>query len=260
MGNGRNTLNGPYEGYPGIGAVHAAIPNHSLRNFLLTFADIADNVIGDGQEDYDPRHYYRVYDAQRMGLTVLEMDPSMAQAQKIRQVLQRKDVGLLEQDIKDQATRLIKPVSPQITIVRADSCGKYFNPGKTLRKFRRGVALFPDTSLDLDTHEMLADELGIGIEAIRRQFKQFMHQTDLTAHMTFVEFKDAVNKEQVGEIIKNTNDKIDELRERYKADIAEAALKLKENPGEPNEEIVNPLVFKLDPKLIIRTRNDRRRP
>lgn len=231
----RDGLEQRFEGYPAYGAVHDVIPNGRLRGFLTRFAALADDMFGqtliedgsDGEFDpaildgldadarqeaidrylaneYDPRQYYRIFDIETLGVSVVEMDPAQREARKLRAVWEGQDFGAVEQEARDEMGKKLPNMTPALVFNRVDGVGRRL-PDVPKTDTRQKLALFPDSSRCLETISLIDDEADITIRAIRRRLKQFIYPWDVTPHMTFTVFRQKSEVKQIEDIIEATN-------------------------------------------------------
>lgn len=242
----RDSLPKPFEGYPAYGAVHDVIPSTALRNFMSDFASFADGIFeleyvtkevdptpqitaeeefepivicapeGHDSEEieteeplYDPRKYYRVFNVETMGVSVIEMDPSSKTAKTIRTLWERQDFGIVEQEAKNHIHKHIPRSQLTLAFDRVQGVGGRL-PNVPHTDLRQKLALWPDTSSYPETTEIIAEEAGIVISGIARRLKQFIYPWDITPHLTFAVFKKSATAEQVSKIISKTNELMQE--------------------------------------------------
>ncbi len=229
----------PFEGYPAHGAVHEVIPNERLRSFALAFANIADSVfkrvewldlnmvtaevpLTDEEpfkfdpedqefidEVYDPRKYYKMFNIDDLGVSVLEMDPSERAARNLRTLFERQDFGAVEKEARNEIDRLDPNLSPQLIFDRVNGVGHRV-PNVPRTEIRQKLALMPDGSKGLETVEMIGREADIIVSHIRRRLKQFVYPWDITPHLTFVAFKKKAQVINIERIIKETNEHLED--------------------------------------------------
>lgn len=222
----------PFEGYPAYGAVHDVLPNDQLRNFLYRFSVIADKVfqgtsssddlvidnrlpieveddLSRGKEPigeiaYDPRPYYRIFDVESLGVSVVEMDPSAKHARAVRTVWEKQDFGAVEQEARNEMGRRLPNARPHLFFNRVQGAGRRL-PGVPKTEVRQKLALLPDPAKFSETISLVNGEADIIIAAIKRRLKQFMYPWDIFPHMTFSVFRSAAGPEKIDKIINNTN-------------------------------------------------------
>ncbi len=118
----RGSLDQPFEGFPAYGAVHEVIPSREFRDAIHHFAEIADDIFeipfrhyqDPGSDvytvrNYDPRSFYQLFDLSKLGVSVVEMDPSKKQAEIARKVWESKDFGAVEQQARNAMKKRTKP-------------------------------------------------------------------------------------------------------------------------------------------------------
>lgn len=235
MSRSRNAVPKPFEGYPAYGAAHGVVPSDQLRGFLYDSSRIADYVFMHGmagvsvdpvefsnhgqkseltvpsdvrgraeENGYDPRTFYRVFDPETLGVTVVEMDASEKAARTVRKVWERHDFGAVEQEVKTEVGRSTSNLAPRLFFNHADTVGKRL-PGSEIRNIRQKVALFPEAFHSQDTLELLEHESDVVFRAINRRLKQFMKPWDTTPHVTYQLFRDAAKAREVEVIMETTN-------------------------------------------------------
>ena len=262
MSNGsrypRNSVVSPFEGYPAYGAVHEVMPDHRFREFMSVFARISDQVFDfvppveviDPQPDfqaeagmeafsllpeidevvvpYDSRKFYKIFDPDKMGATVLEMDPAQKAAKRIRKVFESQDFGAVEKNAKNEIDRIMPMSYPELVFNRVESVGNLL-PGVSQDIVRQKLALFSDTTKCLQTHKSMQSEQTIIVKHLKKHFKQFMTPWTLVPHLTFAVFRKQASAEQVTDIIGKTNEYVQ----------------------------ANPLYVSLERSLTFRSRSDR---
>lgn len=230
----RNGLTQPFEGYPAFGAVHDVVPTEDLRSFLFDFSRIADLAIKQtlcdekpaeitpddfdesdyfarafadlphqDWEDYDSRHFYKIFDPDTLGISVVEMDGSSRAAKTVRAVWERHDFGAVEQEAKDAVNRQTGLFIPKVQFDNAMGVGRRL-PGVDRAEIRQKLALLPDTSYHPETTELLELEADKINAAIRRRLRQFIEPWDTIPHLTFSVFRQSVSSELIGVVERST--------------------------------------------------------
>lgn len=237
----RDSLIKPFEGYPAFGAVHEIQPNDQFRSFLYAFGKISDKVFmrsiwkenselpeieglfdeddtpmiiySDEQEIvdsvYDPRNYYKIFDIESMGVSVVEMDPSAKSARAVGALWERQDFGVVEQEARNEIDRKMPNENPRLKFNRIEGVGKRF-PGVDKSEIRKKVALMPDTASNEETFEIIEEEADVVISLLRRRLKQFVYPWDITPHLTFAIFKSYAKPEDVHEIMSKSNEYLEQ--------------------------------------------------
>jgi hypothetical protein len=155
-------------------------------------------------EIYDPRKYYKMFNIDELGVSVVEMDPSERAARNLRTLFERQDFGALEQEARNEIDRKAPNLSPQLTFNRVEGVGhKVPNVPKT--EIRQKLALMPDTSENLETIETLSLEAEIIVAHIRKRLKQFVYPWDVTPHLTFAAFRKRAQVSHIKRVMKLTN-------------------------------------------------------
>lgn len=231
MSHPRDGLRQPFEGYPAYGAVHDVRPNEQLRSFMFDFARNADgifvqdtsyrivdtnnddlspeertatiNIIDvDGNPasayapDYDPRKYYRVFDPETLGVSVVEMEGSKRAAQAARAVWQKNDLGAVEKEAKNVIGRQLPNLTPRLLFTHVTGVGGRL-PNAPQADVKKKLALMPDSTKFPETFDLIDKEAAIIIEAIRRRLKQFEYPWDLIPHLTYAVFRGEARSEQI---------------------------------------------------------------
>lgn len=232
----RDSLAKPFEGYPAYGAVHDVLPNEQLRGFLFDFSRIADKVIGQAfaseevdpipdyvasenfeaepisvvpaesdKKPYDSRDFYRIFDVESLGVSVVEMDPSAKAARTIRTIWEGQDFGAVEQEARNEIGRSLPNIVPHLFFNRVEGVGRRL-PGVSRSDVRQKLALMPDTTRFAETLNTIDVEADKIISAILKRLKQFMYPWDTTAHMTYSVFRSSTEPGQIIDIQNKTNE------------------------------------------------------
>lgn len=227
----------PFEGYPAYGAVHDVMPNQQLRSFMYDYTRICDYVFMhkaagvevdpvifpeeddskvssplevpkhiklEVEETYDARNYYRVFDTETLGASVVEMDPSKRHAKLIRSIWERNDFGAVEQEARTEIGRSLPGTVPKLFFDRVSGVGGRL-PGVHKTEVRKKLALMPDTSKFPETLTLISEEADIIINAIRRRLKQFVYPWDINPHLTYSVFRTRADEKEITTIQKSTN-------------------------------------------------------
>ncbi len=224
----RDSLIKPFEGYPAYGAVHDVVPNDQLRGFLDKFATIANKVFeGEVGEDllaidnrleeevpedelaivstYDHRRYYRIFNPETLGVSVVEMDPAAKQARTFRAIWEKQDFGAVEQEARNEIGRSLAGVKPQLMFNRVQGAGRRL-PGVAKTEVRQKLALLPDPAQFHETIRLINGEADIIVKAIKSRMKQFAYPWDDFPHLTFSVFRSDATPDQIDQIVKETNE------------------------------------------------------
>lgn len=215
----------PFEGYPAYGAVHDVLPNQELRRFMFDFSRVADAVFDttppieviseieaptdklvvlEPTTNYDPRKFYKIFDAETLGVSVVEMDPAAKAARQFRTVWEKQDFGAVENEAKNKLAAMPNE-APRLMFNRVEGVGRRL-PGVGKRDIRQKIALMPDTAKFVETLEIIEDEADIINTAIRRRLKQFIYPWDIVPHLTFAVFRTAAEPGQVVDVKQKANE------------------------------------------------------
>lgn len=240
MGSSRGPRSGipePYEGYPAIGINHEVVPNQQLREFMFDFSRYADDVFtgqadqplvvvnelpeeslatpaqleydserpGIPPSDYDPRKYYRIFDPEKLGVRIIDMDTSKRAAHAMRSLWQKNDLGAVEKDARNEVDRRLPNTAPRLFFNRVESVGRRL-PNAPKSDVRQKIALMPDTSRFPETIDLLDSEAEIVSKEIRRRLKQFVYSWDTVPSVTFAVFRQPVETSQITKITERVND------------------------------------------------------
>lgn len=217
----------PFEGYPAYGAVHETIPNEQLRGWLFDFSRISDRVFGAAfetqeveipgfltdpdfvaepiacaeavQGTYDPRRFYKIFDVEKMGVSVLEMDPTARAARAVRSLWEGQDFGAVENEARNEMGRALPITRPRLFFNRVEGVGRHI-PGVSKADVRQKLALMPDTNRFVETLELIEDEADIVIAAIKSRLNQFVYPWDTNPHLAFAAFKPSAQPDQIVKI------------------------------------------------------------
>lgn len=224
----RDGLRERMAGYPAVGAVHPVVQNRDLLN--LFYAEGSQNSIvevlddffdppnyfdtrsleekdNDGVQRYNSAHFYRLFDPQTLGVSVMEMDITAQAAKRQRSVWEGKDMGRVKQEVLDLAAR--RSPNNQLVIklgnvmpVGGKLPGKYKDDPP-----RQKLAFFPDIydEQTYQTLELLYAEHDIIRAAIENRLRANRHTkvvADLIAysyipHITFLSYKRDVGPKKV---------------------------------------------------------------
>ncbi len=223
----------PFEGFPSHGAVHDVIPNQQLRGLLFDFSRISDKVFqrafeteevelrgfqpADGFEaepitcvapaagEYDSRRFYRIFDVEKLGVSVVEMAPSARAARAVRAIWEGQDFGAVEKEARNEMGRTLPFVRPHLFFNRVEGVGRRM-PGVPKADVRQKLALMPDTNRFVETLELVEGEADIIIEAIMRRLRQFTYPWDTIPSLAFAAFRPAAEPEQIIEVKEKTNE------------------------------------------------------
>ncbi len=228
----RGNPEGPFEGYPAFGAVHELIPDDGIRNFLFDFSRISDLIlkqslggvevepittedfgnphffeeaaqrlprVSDALEAYNPKQYYKIFDVDTLGVSVLEMDPSAKQARVVGAIWEGKDFGAVEQEARNEVDRLAPGLVPRLEFSGVEGVGRRL-PNVDQTQVRQKLALMPDTAKHQDTLELLDHEEEKVASAINRRLKQFIAPWDRVTHLTFAVFKQKTKSYEIDAI------------------------------------------------------------
>lgn len=241
----RSSVEAPFQGYPAYGALHEILPDTRLREFLAKFSEISNAVIKPPEElppselidptpDFEPeddfgvvslgpeseakvfdppfdqRHYYRIFDPEKMGVTVVEMLPSQRAASAMRKVFEGQDFGAVEQEARDTIDQGNPVLYPQLKFTSVIGVGKMLHTNGGVTPVRQKLALLADVTTHLETHDMLDKENAAICDALRRRLKQFVLPNDFIKHLTFAALKRPITNEMLAEIITQTNSHLTE--------------------------------------------------
>jgi len=213
------------EGYPAYGAVHPVVPNEQLRGLLYDTSRACDYVfrhhlageevdpiewgtgefpaLSDGatavEEEYDPRKYYRVFDIETLGVTVVEMDPSAKQARRARAVWEGQDFGAVEQEAKNDIGRKLPYTRPKLFFDRLVPAGNRL-PNVPKTEVRQKLAVAPNPGRNPETLGLLNGEFDIVVTALRRRLKQYVYPWDFIPHMSFLAFRREARPESIATV------------------------------------------------------------
>ena len=239
----RSETSRPFEGYPAYGAVHDVLPNQQLREFLFNFSRFSDRVFdttrptesvalklpsdeeaevefdpifvpetaGFGMPEidslvmphYDSRGFYKVFDPESLGVSVVEMDPAAKAARRFKTIWEGHDFGAVEKEAQNQIGQL-PDTAPWLMFTRVDGVGRRL-PGVPNSSVRQKLALMPDTDQFLETLNFIEDEADVIIDAIRRRLKQFIYNWDTLPHLTFSVFHRGARPDQISQVKERTN-------------------------------------------------------
>ncbi len=231
----RNGVTSPFEGFPAIGAVHDVIPTDSLRNFQFDFSRISDlmlkqciefgnptpmtkddfcnpNCFQDAHQnledygdwpDFDPRHYYKIFDVETLGVSVVEMDASARAARAVGAIWEKQDFGAVQQEAINEVAKQTGIFKPKLKLNNVMGVGRKF-PGVDKKEVRQKLALLPDTTYHPETTDLLESEAEIINSAIRRRLKHFLSPWDVVPHVTFAIFRQKTSSEAIKAIEEST--------------------------------------------------------
>ncbi len=233
----------PFEGFPAYGVVHDVMPNDRLRGFLYDFSRISDYVfmrslggvvpepiedfmVDDPfaidpdlksriEEGYDSRRYYRIFDTETLGVSVVEMDPSERAAKLARTVFESQDFGAVKQEACDEIGRTMPNIHPHLFFDRVDGVGGRL-PAVVQTDVRRKLALMPNSLRYPETLDLITNEAAIFIDALKRRIKQFTYPWDVVPHLTYAVFRHAATPEQVAVVAESTNNYLSAIDENGK--------------------------------------------
>lgn len=158
-------------------------------------------------EIYDPRHFYKVFDIDTMGISVVEMAHSSKAAKAVRTLWENHDFGAVEQEARDEVGRTCPDMTPKFAFNRVEGVGRRM-PGIHTEFVRQKLALWPDTTKFLATFELIEKESEIITAAIQRRMKQFLYQWDNTPHLTFAVFRSSITAQDIALITAAANENI----------------------------------------------------
>lgn len=221
----------PFGGYPEMGAVHAVIATPELRTAIQEFATIADNVFGRPYLDrmlstraaahdyfdprnneaaetavvslgYNPARYYRLFDAQRLELSVFDSDVPSQAAIRARRVWERNDVGQVRKEIHDQAGKRLSTEPLRIVCDRVVPTGGII-PRSPREKVRSKLALSLDPSTYDEDVEVLLGEHEVIERVVMRRIKHRQQTDPATSFVPVVPiigYKPHAAPEQIAEV------------------------------------------------------------
>jgi len=159
------------------------------------------------EETYDPRHYYKVFDVDTMGVSVVEMSHSSKAAKAVRTLWEGQDFGAVEQEARDEVGKTCPDMTPKFAFNRVEGVGRRM-PGLPNEFVRQKLALWPDTTKFPETFELIESEADIITRAIRRRMHQFLYDWDCTPHLTFAVFRANITPQSVALITAAANENI----------------------------------------------------
>ncbi len=224
----RDGLPEPFRGYPSYGALHEIVPNQQVLEFLFDFntrayeafspMDTNVEVITDlplnakveddtraRSDSYDPRDYYRVFDSDTIGLSVLDMDPSASKARKLHALWEKNDFGATEKEAKNEIDRKLPNTPLRVVYDKVMPIGGFLPTAHGGREARQKVALVPAVEQSIELNRLITDEADIVVKAIRRRFEQFTAPWDVVPVTTFAAFKPKASDEKIKGLIEETN-------------------------------------------------------
>ncbi|MCA9342762.1 hypothetical protein KC950_01985 [Candidatus Saccharibacteria bacterium] len=239
--NARSSTRQPFEGYPALGAFHDVVPNPQLDSFLYDFrrisdyvlrryaADMATNSISEKDfqnsdffaeaaedieghpalGDFDIRRYGKIFDADALGVSVVEMGQSARAARKIRAVWENHDFGAVEQEARNELAKFTGVRNPNLRFSGVMGVGRRL-PGIDRKDVRQKLALLPSGASNKDVVGLIETEASIITAAINKRLKQFMGSWDVIPHMTFAFFQQSTSGEAV-EAIEESADNYSKL-------------------------------------------------
>lgn len=154
--------------------------------------------------DYDPRKFYRVFDPDTLGVTVVEMDPSEKAARAVRTVWEKQDFGAVENEVKSELGRRAPNTVPKLFIARADTVGKLL-PGAESQDVRQKVALFPEAHRSQETLDLMENEASVLYTAINSRLRQFMRPWDIVPHITYMLFRNPTKPKEIELVVESIN-------------------------------------------------------
>lgn len=155
-------------------------------------------------DKYDSRAFYRVFDPESLGVSVVEMDPSRRAAQAVRAIWQSHDFGAVENEARNEIGRRLPTITAKLRFNRVEGVGgRLANYPK--EDVRQKIALMPDTTVFTETHDLIEVEAEIITSAIRKRLKQFMYPWDVNPHLTFAVFRKDATPEEITIIQESLN-------------------------------------------------------
>lgn len=228
----------PFEGYPAFGAVHDVVPNDRLEGFRYDFTRIANLMIARSQlmlpleplsqvdfmnpdlfadefkivkkecpdffDNFDPRRFYRVFDPDTLGVSVVEMDHSQKAARAVRTVWKKSDFGAVEQEARNEADKNLG-IEPLKLVLSGVMCVGRKLPNVRDEEVRQKVALMHDSNEHPEVIKRIEDEADVVTQAINRRLKQFMLPWDVFPHITFAVFRQRTSPEVIRAISKSAH-------------------------------------------------------
>jgi hypothetical protein len=159
--------------------------------------------------NYDSRQYYRVFDPESLGVSVVEMDPSRRAAQAVRAIWEKNDFGAVENEARNEIDRILPANVAKLRFNRVEGVGRRLaNYPKD--DVQQKLALMPDTNEFIETYDLIEREAEIIIRAIRSRLKQFVYPWDITPHLTFAVFRTGADPDQIKHIKSVTNKRLAE--------------------------------------------------
>lgn len=159
------------------------------------------------EELYDPRRYYKLFDIDTMGVSVVEMSHSSKAAKAVRSLWESQDFGAVEQEARNEVGRTSPDSTPKFAFNRVEGVGRRM-PGIQPQFVRQKLALWPDTTKFLATFDLIENEADIITSAIQRRMKQFLYQWDSTPHLTFAVFRSEICARDIRLITMAANENI----------------------------------------------------
>lgn len=154
---------------------------------------------------YDSRKFYRIFDPESLGVSVVEMDPSRRAAQTVRSIWEKQDFGAVEKEARNEMGRKLPNTLPRLKFNRVEGVGRRLaNYPKS--EVTEKLALMPDSNYSPETFNLIEDEAEIIINAIRSRLKQFMYPWDITPHLTFAVFRKEADPDQIVAIKETLNE------------------------------------------------------
>lgn len=157
---------------------------------------------------YTPESYYKLFDIEKLGVSVVEMDPSANAARAIRTLWERQDFGQVQKEAKDQLMRHIPRTDLRLVFGGVMGVGRRM-PNIPRADLRQKLALMPDPNAYPENLSLIQDEAEVVIDSIGKRLKQWMYPWDIIPHLTFAVFKRRAQPEQIIEIVQRTNEYVE---------------------------------------------------
>lgn len=153
---------------------------------------------------YDPRKYYRIFDPESLGVSVVEMDPSKRAAQTVKAIWEKQDLGAVENEARNEMGRRLPNTAPRLFFNRVEGVGgRLANAPRS--DVQQKLALMPDTNRFMETFSLIDEEAEIVISAIQKRLKQFTYPWDIMPHLTFAVFRSGAQVDQIVDVKEAAN-------------------------------------------------------
>lgn len=156
---------------------------------------------------YDSRKFYRVFDPESLGVSVVEMDPSRRAAQAVRTIWEKNDFGAVEKEARNEIGRTVPNTVAKLRFKSVEGVGRRLANYPT-EDVQQKLALMPDTNEFMETYDLIEKEADIIIRAIRSRLKQFVYPWDIMPHLTFAVFRNGAEPDDIKRIKEIANEKL----------------------------------------------------